>query len=225
VIRALVTDIEGTTTSIDFVKDVLFPYSRSRLRAFVSEHAENREVRALLERLRDRTAGGKTEQVVELLLRYIEEDRKDPVLKELQGRIWRHGYESGAFVSHLYPDVAPALRRFKERNLTLFVFSSGSVEAQRLLFRHSEAGDLTPLFSGWFDTQTGKKSDPAAYRAIAAGIAEPPDRILFLSDTLAELDAARKVGFLTRAVDRDAGIDAGEHSRILSFDQIALEKP
>ena len=224
-IRALVTDIEGTTTSISFVKDVLFPYSRARLADFVNARAGDPGISALLDHLRDRTASGEDRQVVELLLRYIDEDRKDPVLKELQGRIWRHGYESGAFVSHLYPDVAPALRRLKERGLALFVFSSGSVEAQRLLFRHSQAGDLTPLFSGWFDTQTGKKSDPAAYRAIAGAIAEAPARILFLSDTLAELDAARAAGFSTRAVDRDATTSTGDHPRVTSFAQISIESP
>lgn len=224
-IRALVTDIEGTTTSISFVKDVLFPYSRARLAAFVSARAEDPEISALLDRLRDRTAGGKTEQVVELLLRYIEEDRKDPVLKQLQGLIWREGYESGAFVSHLYPDVAPALQRWKQRGIALFVFSSGSVEAQRLLFAHSEAGDLTRLFSGWFDTQTGRKTDPAAYRAIAEAVGGPADRILFLSDTLGELDAARAAGFVTRAVDRDSATSAGDHPQVTSFDQISIEIP
>jgi enolase-phosphatase E1 len=223
VIRAVVTDIEGTTTSISFVKDVLFPYSRARLSAFVHERAGDTEISALLDRLRGETAGETNGEIVELLLGYIDADKKDPVLKELQGRIWRHGYESGEFVAHLYPDVAPALRSWKNLGLELYVFSSGSVEAQKLLFQHTEAGDLAPLFSGWFDTRTGKKADPAAYRAISAAITEPGERILFLSDTLAELDAARAAGLGTRAVDRDGSADAGTHRRVTSFAEISVE--
>jgi enolase-phosphatase E1 len=223
VIRAVVTDIEGTTTSISFVKDVLFPYSRARLSAFVHERAGDTEISALLDRLRGETAGGTNGEVIELLLGYIDADKKDPVLKELQGRIWRHGYESGEFVAHLYPDVALALRNWKGLGLELYVFSSGSVEAQKLLFRHTEAGDLKPLFSGWFDTRTGKKTDPAAYRAISAVIGEPGESILFLSDTLAELDAARAAGLETCAVDRDGAADAGTHRRVTSFAEISVE--
>ena len=224
-IRALVTDIEGTTTSISFVKDVLFPYSRARLAEFVSEHAGDPEVSALLERLRGETAGGTNREIVELLLGYIDSDRKAPVLKQLQGRIWRHGYETGDFVAHVYPDVAPALRRWKQLGVALYVFSSGSVEAQQLLFKHSEAGDLSPLFSGWFDTRIGKKAEPAAYAAIAAAIGEPAGSIAFLSDVRAELDAAQAAGFVTFAVDRDSAFDAGTHRRVTSFDEISHELP
>jgi enolase-phosphatase E1 len=225
VIRALVTDIEGTTTSISFVKDVLFPYSRVKLADFVSEHAGDPEIAALLDRLRGETAGGTNAEVVELLLGYIAADRKDPVLKALQGRIWRHGYESGEFAADVYPDVEPALRGWKQRGVALYVFSSGSVEAQQLLFSHTQAGDLSSLFSGWFDTRIGRKTDPEAYRAIAAAIGEPAERILFLSDTLAELDAARAAGFATCAVDRDSAANAGAHRCVTSFDEIAHELP
>jgi len=223
VIRALVTDIEGTTTSISFVKDVLFPYSRARIAGFVGDHAGEPEIRALLDLLRERTASGSDREIVDLLLAYIDDDRKDPVLKDLQGRIWRQGYESGALVSHLYPDVVPALRRWKDHGIALYVFSSGSVAAQLLLFEHSEAGDLTPLFSGWFDTRAGKKSDPDAYRAIAAAVGHPASAIAFLSDVRAELDAARTAGFSTYGVDREPGTDVGDHLRVVSFDQISIE--
>jgi enolase-phosphatase E1 len=224
VIRALVTDIEGTTTSISFVKDLLFPYSRARIADFVSEHAREPEIRILLDRLRDRTSNGTDREIIDLLHTYIDEDRKDPVLKDLQGRIWRHGYESSAFVSHLYPDVVPALRRWKERGIALYVFSSGSVEAQRLLFGHSQAGDLTPLFSGWFDTRAGKKTDPEAYRAIAMAIGTPASDIAFLSDVRGELDAAKAAGFSTYGVDREPGTDVGDHPRVTSFDQLSIER-
>jgi enolase-phosphatase E1 len=225
VIRALVTDIEGTTTSLSFVKDVLFPYSRDKMAAFVRERAGDPEIAALLDRLRGETAGGTNAEVVELLLGYIAADRKDPVLKALQGRIWRHGYESGEFVAHVYPDVEPALRGWKQRGVALYVFSSGSVEAQQLLFSHTQAGDLSSLFSGWFDTRIGKKTDPEAYRAIAAAIGEPAENILFLSDTLAELDAARAAGFVTRAVDRDSATNSGSHRCARSFGEITHELP
>ena len=220
--RALLTDIEGTTSSIAFVKEVLFPYSRARLRDFVRAHASEPDTRALLDRLRGETPGSSDDEVAALLCRYIDQDRKHTVLKELQGRIWRHGYEAGDFVAHVYPDVAPALRRWKSAGLSLHVFSSGSVEAQKLLFRHSQAGDLTPLFSGFFDTTTGKKDDPAAYRAITAAIGEPPREIAFLSDTLAELDAARRAGLLTWRLDRDGEAGDGPHPCVSSFDQIGL---
>jgi len=225
VISALLTDIEGTTTSLSFVKDVLFPYSRDKMADFVRDQAGDPEISALLDRLRGETAGRTNGEVVELLLGYIATDRKDPVLKALQGRIWRHGYESGEFVAHVYPDVEPALRQWKQLGLALYVFSSGSVEAQQLLFSHTHAGDLSSLFSGWFDTGIGKKTDPAAYRAIAAAIGEPAEQLLFLSDTLAELDAARIAGFVTCAVDRDSAANAGAHRCVASFDEISLELP
>jgi enolase-phosphatase E1 len=219
VIRALVVDIEGTTTSIAFVKDVLFPYARARLADFVRAHAGDPEVSVELERLRAETGEG-TEAALLTLLRYMDEDRKDPVLKDLQGRIWREGYRTGAFVGHVYPDVPPALRRWQRSGLRLYVFSSGSIEAQKLLFAHTEAGDLTALFSGFFDTNTGKKTEPASFRAIAAAIDQPSGQIAFLSDVEAELDAAREAGFFTVWVDRGAGASAGAHPRIQSFDAL-----
>jgi enolase-phosphatase E1 len=221
VIRALVTDIEGTTTSIAFVKDVLFPHARARLPAFVRANARDPEVRRLLDAL---PAGAADDEArIALLVRYIDEDRKDTILKDLQGRVWRDGYTSGAFVSHLYPEVAAALRRWRGAGVELHVFSSGSVEAQRLLFGHTAAGDLTPLFSGWFDTTTGKKNDPASYRAIADAMKLPPEEVGFLSDTPAELDAAREAGFSTWWVCRDgsAGADTG-HRRVTSFDDVSI---
>jgi enolase-phosphatase E1 len=216
VIRALVTDIEGTTTSLGFVKDVLFPYSRVRLADFVREHAGDPE----LARLDAETGVTDTEQQIALLLRYIDEDRKDPVLKALQGRIWREGYESGAFVAHLYPDVLPALERWRRAGIALHVFSSGSIEAQRLLFAHTEAGDLTALFSGFFDTSTGKKTEASSYRAIAAAIGRAGAEIAFLSDTRAELDAARDAGFVTFAVARAGAPEPGGHACVASFEQL-----
>ncbi|MGN6328408.1 MAG: acireductone synthase [Rhodanobacter sp.] len=198
-IRAVVTDIEGTTSAITFVRDVLFPYARKRLPAFVETHADQPEVQHWLHEAA-KEAGfieASRQEVIELLLRWIDEDRKSTALKALQGMIWKAGYEAGDYVAHMYPEVAARLRQWRADGLRLYVYSSGSVPAQQLFFRHSEAGDLTPLFAGYFDTETGPKREPESYRRIAAAIGEQPQHILFLSDIVEELDAAREAGFQT----------------------------
>jgi len=156
-IRAIVTDIEGTTSSIDFVKDVLFPYAREKLPAFVETHADQPEVQHWLHEAA-REAGlvsASRQEIIDLLTRWIDEDRKATPLKALQGLIWADGYASGEFKGHVYPEVAENLQKWKKQGIHLYVYSSGSVTAQKLLFGHSEAGDLTPLFSGYFDTEIG----------------------------------------------------------------------
>jgi enolase-phosphatase E1 len=195
-IRAILTDIEGTTSSIAFVAETLFPYARAALPAYVAAHAE--ELAPLLDEVRAAEPG----DPVKTLQRWIDEDRKATPLKAIQGRIWAQGYADGAFQGHVYPDAALALRAWKAAGLRLFVFSSGSVEAQKLIFGHSDQGDLTPLFSGWFDTITGPKREAVAYTRIAEAIGEEPRAILFLSDIQAELDAARAAGLQTVLVDR-----------------------
>jgi enolase-phosphatase E1 len=189
-IRAVLTDIEGTTSSIAFVTDTLFPYARERLRAYLAEHPEE--------------AQGVPVETIE---RWIDEDRKEPVLKAVQGRIWRQGYQRGELKGHIYPDVAEALRQWHEQGLRLFVYSSGSVEAQKLIFGHSEAGDLTPLFAGYFDLGTGSKLESASYVRIAREIGEEPSAILFLSDNPREIEAAREAGLRAQLIDRSRGDD------------------
>jgi enolase-phosphatase E1 len=199
VIRAIVTDIEGTTSSISFVKDVLFPYARERLPAYVETHADTPEMQHWLHEAA-KEAGiveAPRQEVIELLLRWIDEDRKSTALKALQGMIWKDGYEDGDFQAHVYPEVAAKLHAWRADGLHLYVYSSGSVPAQKLFFRYSEAGDLTPLFSGYFDTETGPKREQASYEKIAAAIGEQPGHILFLSDIVEELDAARAAGLHT----------------------------
>ena len=196
-IRAIVTDIEGTTSSISFVKDVLFPYARKRLPAFVETHADRPEVQHWLHEAA-KEAGyieASRQEVIELLLRWIDEDRKSTALKALQGMIWKDGYEAGAYRAHLYPEVAARLRDWRADGLRLYVYSSGSVPAQQLFFRYSEAGDLTPLFAGYFDTETGPKREAGSYLRIAEAIDEQPRHLLFLSDIVEELDAAKAAGF------------------------------
>jgi enolase-phosphatase E1 len=198
-IRAIITDIEGTTSSIDFVRDVLFPYARKRLPAFIETHAEQPEVQHWLHDAA-REAGMievERQDVIELLLRWIDQDRKSTALKALQGMIWKEGYESGAYRAHLYPEVAARLREWRADGLRLYVYSSGSVPAQQLFFRHSEGGDLTSLFAGYFDTQTGPKRESESYRRIAEAVGEQPRHLLFLSDVVGELDAAKSAGFHT----------------------------
>ena len=201
--RPILTDIEGTTSAISFVKDVLFPYARRALPAFVREHGAEPEVRAWLDRAAT-DAGGLCDDAMlaEVLQGWIDEDRKHPALKALQGMIWDAGYADAEFHAHVYPDAVHALRRWHAGGHPLYVYSSGSVPAQKLLFGHTQAGDLRDLFSGWFDTAVGGKREAASYRAIAKALARPPGDVLFLSDVVEELDAAREAGMDTVLVDR-----------------------
>jgi enolase-phosphatase E1 len=199
VIRAILTDIEGTTSSISFVKDVLFPYARKRLPAYIETHADHPDVQHWLHEAA-KEAGyveASRQEVIELLLRWIDEDRKSTALKALQGMIWKDGYEAGEYRAHMYPEVAARLHAWRGEGLHLYVYSSGSVPAQKLFFRYSDAGDLSHLFSGYFDTETGPKRDSGSYERIAEAIGERPEHILFLSDIVEELDAAAAAGLRT----------------------------
>jgi enolase-phosphatase E1 len=198
-IRAIVTDIEGTTSSISFVRDVLFPYAHKRLPAFVETHGDLPEVQHWLHEaaLEAGLVEASRQDIIELLLQWIDEDRKSTALKALQGMIWKDGYEAGDYHAHIYPEVPARLREWRADGLRLYVYSSGSVPAQKLFFRYSEAGDLSPLFAGYFDTETGPKRDAESYRRIAEAIGEQPEHILFLSDIEEELDAAQTAGFRT----------------------------
>ncbi|HEY2660862.1 MAG TPA: acireductone synthase [Caulobacteraceae bacterium] len=207
-IRAILTDIEGTTSSIAFVAETLFPYARKALLAYVEAHAE--AVAPLLDEVRAAEPG----DPVATLLRWIDQDRKATPLKTLQGWIWAEGYAAGAFKGHVYPDAAQGLRAWRAAGYRLYVYSSGSIAAQRLLFGHSDQGDLAPLFSGWFDTTSGPKREAASYARIARAIGEAPGAILFLSDVQAELDAAAAAGLRTRLVDRTGGQGAGSFGEI-----------
>lgn len=198
-IQAILTDIEGTTSSISFVKDVLFPYARRHMGDFVARHGEEPPVRRWLDSVVGECGLDPADRagLVATLQQWIDEDRKHTALKALQGMLWRHGYERGDFRAHVYPDVPAKLRAWKARGLDLYVYSSGSVAAQKLFFANSEAGDLTPMFSGYFDTEVGGKREPASYRHIAERIGRDPESILFLSDVAEELDAARAAGMVT----------------------------
>jgi enolase-phosphatase E1 len=222
-VDAVVLDIEGTTTSVAFATDVLYPYARERLPNYVRQHRDEPEVAAILDEARE--AGGvfNDEAVVVRMCHWMERDQKVTPLKTLQGLIWEDGYRSGELVSHLYPDVAPAMRAWHARGLKLYIYSSGSVRAQRLIYGHTVAGDLTPLLSDYFDTHIGHKREVGSYRRIAEAIGTPPERILFLSDVREELDAAREAGWQTTWLVREGmpGL-AAAHRRVTRFDQIPL---
>lgn len=203
-IRAILVDIEGTTSSIRFVHDVLFPYARQRLPAFIVTHEDRPEVQHWLHEAA-REAGlvsAEQQEMIELLIGWIDADRKSTALKALQGMIWEEGYRSGEFRAHVYPDAVTRLREWHARGVPLYVYSSGSVAAQKLFFSHSDAGDLGPLFSGYFDTETGAKREAESYRRIAESIGVASPEILFLSDIVEELDAAASAGMRTTLLAR-----------------------
>ena len=201
-IRVILTDIEGTTSSIAFVTETLFPYARARMANYVAAHPKT-------------VANVPGDDPVATLLGWIDVDAKETPLKTLQGLIWAEGYADGTLQGHVYPDAVAALRRWHVAGLALYVFSSGSIAAQKLIFGHSVAGDLTPLFSGYFDTTTGPKRAAASYAKIADAIGLSVGDILFLSDTPAEIAAARETGMTALLIDRD-----GRAGDISSFDEV-----
>lgn len=218
-IKAIVTDIEGTTSSLSFVKDVLFPYARQSLPDFVERHKDQPEVQCLLEEA-GREMGGEPDvgAVVAQFIRWLDDDKKITSLKTLQGLIWEAGYRQGDFKGHIYPDAAQCLQAWKKRGLDLYVYSSGSVYAQKLLFAHTDYGDLTSLFSGYFDTHIGGKKERGSYERIASTLNMTASQILFLSDIKEELDAAKSAGFVTLLLNRGGlPIDAGEHPQARDF--------
>ena len=223
-IKAIVTDIEGTTSSLSFVKDVLFPYARANLPSYVRQHSSDDVVKSLLDDARQ-FAGKELddEQLISQFIEWIDRDQKITPLKSLQGLIWEAGYKQGDFKGHIYEDAARQLQVWKQSGYDLYIYSSGSVYAQKLLFSHTVYGDLTPLFSGYFDTHIGGKRETSSYQAISAQIQLPAEQILFLSDIVEELDAASSAGFQTCCLVRDGAIDAAApHRQVSDFDAITF---
>jgi enolase-phosphatase E1 len=226
--RAIVTDIEGTTSAIAFVKDVLFPYADAHLDAYVAVHRDEPIVAAAM---REAAAcAGEPDaddaRVLTHLHAWIAEDRKITPLKTLQGLIWNEGYAKTGLQGHVYPDVPPALSAWRAAGIELYVYSSGSVMAQKTLFAHTFAGDLTPLFAGYFDTTIGAKREPESYAAIVAETGFLPEEMLFLSDVEAELDAARATALQTVRLMRPADTPPGAttaHPAYVDFATLAAE--
>lgn len=223
-IKAIVTDIEGTTSSISFVHDVLFPYAKERMADYIHDHADEPDVVTQLNEVRAEV--GKelsTDEVIAQLRQWIAEDKKITPLKALQGMIWEAGYQNGDFTGHMYDDATEYLKKWNADGIKLYVFSSGSVKAQKLLFGFSDDGDLTPLFSGYFDTRIGSKREIDAYQNIINDLALPAEEILFLSDIKEELDAARQAGIQTVWLVRDDTLDASAaHTQVNNFANISL---
>lgn len=232
--NAILLDIEGTTTPIDFVHKVLFPYSRDKVRAFVRERSL--EIQPEIAQLRgehaeDHASGDYREifdesyhDSVSAYLKFlIDIDRKSPPLKSIQGKIWQRGYEAGELVSQIYEDVPPALKKWKGEGKTVSIYSSGSVLAQKLIFKYSDHGDLTEFIDSYFDTAAGHKREPESYRRIAGELRLSPKDILFFSDIVEELDAARISRLRTVLVDRQGSLsNSGGHQVIGSFDELTV---
>jgi enolase-phosphatase E1 len=237
-------DIEGTTTPITFVHDVLFPYARVRVRAYLEEAASDPEIRQIIEDLRRELPGSgfvppaENQEAVERaraasreprdadIVRYVywlmDRDRKSGPLKALQGRIWEQGYATGALRGEVYPDVPEAFARWTAGGVRIGIYSSGSVLAQKLLFANSTAGDLSRFLSGYFDTAVGAKKEAVSYRRIVEALGLAASRVLFVSDVAAELDAAREVGLPTVLAVRPPARppESSAHAAVESFDEI-----
>lgn len=219
--RVIVTDIEGTTTALEFVHHVLFPYARQALPDFLRDRQHLPEVAEALAQVEQenpqaRTLAAQQQQ----LLRWMEEDRKITPLKTLQGLIWRQGYQQGDFCGHVYDDAYQQLKNWHQQGIGLYVFSSGSIAAQQLLFRYSIFGDMTPLFSGYFDTTLGPKRQASSYQQMAEKIACPPQQILFLSDTPEELDAAQQALWQVVGLARGDAMPLSSHTYVRHFLQV-----
>ncbi len=221
---AALIDIEGTVGSIAFVRDVLFPYAKSRMNAYVHAHAEEPWMRAILDEAA-RVASVDVHDLAAILRAlhtWSDNDIKVTPLKELQGHIWVEGFESSGIRGHLYQDAIDAINRFHDAGVRMYVYSSGSVAAQKLLFGHSVAGDLLPLFSGFYDTTIGGKREASSYERIVKDVGVASNDVVFFSDTIAELDAARDAGVQTVQLARpeDGTVPASAHTSVESFVEI-----
>lgn len=213
---AVLLDVEGTVGSKAFLADVLYPYARQHLPGYVLRHRDDPAVVQVLHDTRALSLQDGTEDIegsaaadpVQTLLDWIAQDRKAPPLKKLQGLVWRRGFEEGAFQGHLFPDAVQALRRWHAACVPLAIYSSGSVQAQQLYFGHSVAGDIRPWLHAHFDTDVGPKVEPQSYARIAQALGHPPHQVLFVSDSVAELQAARAAGLqVLHAVREDTAPD------------------
>ena len=237
-IAAILLDIEGTTTPMAFVHEILFPFAREHLHGYLSVHREHPDLRRLIltlarERASERpdadaptwhdTSPGEALASAEAYARWLmARDRKSPALKELQGWIWQAGYQAGLLKGEIFPDVPPAIRRWRTEGRDVAIYSSGSVLAQRLLFGSTAAGDMTPLIVHFFDTAVGPKTSAASYAEIARALGRAPAEILFVSDVPAELHAARRAGLHVRLSVRPGNppVDAAGYEIVRQLDEV-----
>lgn len=224
-ISVILTDIEGTTSSIGFVHEVLFPYAAKNIDRFVRENQVDQEVADQLAVVAEvaQLPVDDVGALIAQLKQWIAEDKKVTPLKVIQGLLWREGYESGVFQGHIYDDAFDGLTAWKEQNIDLYVYSSGSVAAQRLLFGYTRHGNLNDLFSGNFDTQVGGKKEASSYASILSEIGVPSENVLFLSDIVEELEAAKAVGMKVCWLVREGELPAASNYPVVnSFSDISL---
>ncbi len=218
-------DIEGTIADIAFVKHVLFPYARRALPGFIQAHADEPEVAAELSAAAELAGIAPDDRagVVAALVGWIDADRKATPLKALQGMVWQTGYAEGDFTAHLYPDAYDWLGRAHAHGVSLNVYSSGSIAAQKLYFGHSDYGDIGHWFDGFFDTTSGPKKEAASYSTIATSLKRAPEAIVFFSDIEAELDAAAEAGMQTIQIVRPGTEPGSRHTRYPDFSSIPVD--
>ncbi len=220
--RAILLDIEGTISSQAYVLEKLYPYTRAHIARYVTTHASDPEVQQAIAETRDLAGPGI--DPIQALLQWIDEDRKAPPLKLLQGLVWESGYLDGAFAGQIFDDALDALQRWKAEGIPLFIFSSGSVKCQVDFYQYSDRGDLRPLFARHFDTAVGAKIEANSYRRILAEIGRAPQEVLFFSDNPRELAAASEVGLAVVQVVRENfhPHDPG-YRQIHNFDEITFD--
>lgn len=205
-IQAVLTDIEGTTTSLSFVKERLFPFARTHLAEYIKNH--HQDIVDILDAVREHENNPELtiDDIITVMLGWMDADKKIMPLKTLQGLIWQSGYEKGELKGHIYSDALETLRAWRECHIPLYIYSSGSVNAQKLLFSHTDFGNLTSFFSGYFDTTIGVKTQSISYRKIAEHMNVPPQDIVFLSDSEQEIEAAQEAGLQVVMLDREKNI-------------------
>lgn len=198
-------DIEGTTTDINFVHQVLFPYSIKNMPIFLKQHFNDSHINSIISSIKEKylDSNASLETVTNILNTWMKEDKKIKELKDLQGYLWKIGYEKEDYTSHIYTDVFEMFQYWTERNITLSIYSSGSVQAQKLLFKHTEQGNLNKFISHYFDTNIGSKKDHKSYLNILEKLNASPDTVLFLSDNEEEIQAATKAQIKGIKVVRD----------------------
>ena len=221
-IKFILTDIEGTTTDKSFVYETLFPYFKENMISFIKDNLNHTEVTKVLQEVKDTVLKEvdrllEDEEAIEQLIIWTDTDRKHTALKQLQGMVWKAGYQQGTLKGHVYSDVVPALQKWHQSNIGLGIYSSGSVSAQKLLFRHSIEGDLTPLFSHYFDTHVGHKQEISSYQNIQQQIGIPAEQILFLSDVEGELEAATQSGMQVKHIVRKGTIPSAKFEIATDF--------
>ncbi|MGC8677395.1 MAG: acireductone synthase [Hydrogenobaculum sp.] len=220
-IKAILTDIEGTTSSISYVKEVMFEYSKIRLKDYIQKHWEEEHIKDIINALSQKLDKNIDLETAVLVFKdFIEKDIKDTLLKELQGHIWEEGFKSGELKGHIYEDAYLKLKELKEKGYKIFVYSSGSIKAQQLFFGYSVYGDITYLFDGFFDTTVGSKKDKNSYIKIASTTEIEPQAFLFLSDVKDEIKASKEAGMNAILVSRDKPCE--EKDCIRDFNDINL---